>query len=70
MTGSAGQQRVPSSFVENFPIKQIEHEEQVRMANALDAVDCALIHEREMLVKLRATKESLMNVLLRGKVRL
>lgn len=69
MTGSAGQQRVPRSFLERFPVRKINENEQASIASILDSVQEALVSERKLLSKLRLNKQGLMADLLTGRVR-
>lgn len=69
MTGSAGQQRVPRSFLESFPVRKVSEKEQVFIASTLDSVQEALVSERSLLSKLRLNKRGLMADLLTGRVR-
>lgn len=68
MTGSAGQQRVPESFLANYPVAAFSKEEQARIAAVLQTADDHLIGEEDNLVKLQRLKTGLMQDLLSGRV--
>lgn len=64
MAGSAGQQRVPRSFFDEFLVANFEPDEQSTLAKILDALDTA-IHETEAIIaKLKAVKQGLLHDLL------
>ena len=69
MTGSAGQQRVPRSFIEAFPVQNLSEPEQSDVAASLDALDAVIQEDGRELAKLRLQKQGLMRDLLTGKVR-
>lgn len=69
MTGSAGQQRVPRSFIEEFPVRDLSKSEQCEAAASLDALDAVIQEDGRELAKLRLQKQGLMRDLLTGKVR-
>lgn len=64
MVGSAGQQRVPRSFFDEFLIVPIKSEEQSKIAVILDTLDSAIIQSEAMIAKLKAIKEGLLHDLL------
>ncbi len=69
MSGSAGQQRVPSEFFNLYTIMKPPMEEQRRIAEILDAADESIrVHERER-DKLKQLRSGLAADLLSGRVR-
>lgn len=69
MTGSAGQQRVPVSFFDNFFVPHFKRSEQAKIANVLTGADEMIEQDQSKLTKLRHLKSALMQDLLTGKVR-
>ncbi|MDD5677877.1 MAG: restriction endonuclease subunit S [Kiritimatiellae bacterium] len=69
MTGSAGQQRVPSSFFDHFAVPYFDPDEQGRIADRLDLMEARLQAESATLCKLTLIKQGLMQDLLTGRVR-
>ena len=64
MVGSAGQQRVPRAFFDEFRVSEFSAVQQARIAQVLDALDTA-IHETEAIIaKLKAVKQGLLHDLL------
>lgn len=64
MVGSAGQQRVPRAFFDEFLVSDFGSVQQARIAQILDTLDTA-IHETEAIVaKLKAVKQGLLHDLL------
>lgn len=64
MVGSAGQQRVPRSFFDEFLVDNFDHDEQSALALIFDTLDTA-IHETEAIIaKLKAVKQGLLHDLL------
>lgn len=70
MTGSAGQQRVPRSFIEEFPVRNLSESEQNEAAESLDALDTVIQEDGCELKKLRLQKQGLTRDLLTGKTRI
>lgn len=64
MIGSAGQQRVPADFFEQFKILLFDPDEQRRIAEVLDAVDAAVQCTDRLINKLKSIKLGLVNDLL------
>lgn len=70
MIGSAGQQRVQSSFFSQFKFRiPTSLEEQEHIADILEAQDQLIQSEEENLIKFKLIKKGLMQDLLNGKVR-
>ncbi|RLB70047.1 MAG: restriction endonuclease subunit S [Deltaproteobacteria bacterium] len=69
MMGSAGQQRVPASFFDQFMIPLLPLDEQREVAEVLSIADKEIEQTQEILQKLRRLKTALMQDLLTGKVR-
>ena len=73
MIGSAGQQRVPTSFLENclisIPFQNgiPDLAEQRRIAQILQGIDSKIAAEEKVLGKYKAVKKGLMEKLLNGK---
>ncbi|HAZ60164.1 MAG TPA: hypothetical protein DCY89_01160 [Gammaproteobacteria bacterium] len=64
MVGSAGQQRVPRAFFDEFLVSDFSADQQARIAQILDTLDTA-IHETEAIVaKLKTVKRGLLHDLL------
>jgi len=64
MVGSAGQQRVPRSFFDEFLVANFDPDEQSTLARVLDSLNTA-IHETEAIIsKLKAVKQGLLHDLL------
>jgi type I restriction enzyme S subunit len=64
MVGSAGQQRVPRAFFDEFPVASFDADQQAIIAQILDILDSA-IHETEAIIaKLKAVKQGLLHDLL------
>lgn len=64
MVGSAGQQRVPRAFFDEFLVSDFSADQQARIAQILDTLDTA-IHETEVIIaKLKAVKQGLLHDLL------
>lgn len=74
MTGSAGQKRVQTSFVENYTISVPSIVEQEEIANYLDKVnekiDRAVALKREEIEKLKEYKQTLINSAVTGKIKI
>jgi len=69
MSGSAGQQRVPTSFFEGHEINYPEtYEKQEEIATILTSIDNKIESEQAYLTKLIKLKSGLMQDLLTGKV--
>jgi type I restriction enzyme S subunit len=69
MTGSAGQQRVPTDFFQEFQIPLPPLPEQHHIAEILTTIDTYIEKEQTYLNKLQQIKKGLMQDLLTGKVR-
>lgn len=64
MVGSAGQQRVPRTFFDEFLVSDFGADQQARIAQILDTLDTA-IHETEAIIaKLKVVKQGLLHDLL------
>jgi type I restriction enzyme S subunit len=66
MTGSAGQQRVPISFLEDYLFYIPDFFEQRRIASILSSIDKKIESEEKVLEKYKKIKKGLMERLLRG----
>jgi type I restriction enzyme S subunit len=64
MTGSAGQQRVPAEFFEQYKIPLLPFSDQRRIAGILDTVDAAIQHTEALIAKLKQVKAGLLHDLL------
>jgi type I restriction enzyme S subunit len=64
MTGSAGQQRVPASFLKAFSIPSLEKSEQAKIAEILSTVDRAIEQTDALIAKQQRIKTGLMQDLL------
>lgn len=64
MTGSAGQQRVPSGFFQAFLVPALPLPEQRRIAEILDTVDEAIQQTEALIAKLKEMKQGLLHDLL------
>jgi type I restriction enzyme S subunit len=64
MTGSAGQQRVPATFLEQFQIPHVSYEEQAAIAEILTTVDQAIEQTEALIAKQRRIKAGLLHDLL------
>ncbi len=64
MTGSAGQQRVPASFLESFKVPVIAKPEQSKIAEILSTVDQAIEQTEALIAKQQRIKTGLMQDLL------
>lgn len=64
MIGSAGQQRVQSTFFDHFRIPQIDEGAQTLAARVLDATDEAIAKTEALIAKLKAIKQGLLDDLL------
>ncbi len=64
MTGSAGQQRVPATFLEQFQIPYVSYEEQAAIAEILTTVDQAIEQTEALIAKQRRIKAGLLHDLL------
>lgn len=64
MTGSAGQQRVPSGFFDQFRIPAFPQPEQAKIAEVLGAVDRAIEETEALVAKQQRLKAGLMQDLL------
>lgn len=64
MTGSAGQQRVPATFLEQFQIPHVTYEEQAAIAEILTTVDRAIEQTEALIAKQRRIKAGLLHDLL------
>lgn len=64
MTGSAGQQRVPAEFLEQYPIPNLRKSEQSRIADVLTTIDRAIEQTEALIAKYRRIKTGLMHDLL------
>ena len=69
MTGSAGQQRVPSEFFDRYIVSLPPLKEQKRIAAILDSADLAIQENEAELAKLQKLRSGLASDLLSGKVR-
>ena len=63
MTGSAGQQRVPANFFENYLIVLPSLEEQQAIADCLSSLDKLISEENEQIGRLKDHKKGLMQQL-------
>ena len=64
MTGSAGQRRVPASFLGEFKVPFPPLPEQRRIAEILDTIDEAIQKTEALILKLKAMKQGLLHDLL------
>ncbi len=64
MVGSAGQQRVPRAFFDEFRVEDFGTDEQVSIADILDALDTAIHGTEAIIAKLKAVKQGLLHDLL------
>lgn len=64
MVGSAGQQRVPRSFFNEFLVAPFEPCEQAGIAQILDTLDTAIYETETIIAKLTAVKQGLLHDLL------
>ena len=64
MTGSAGQQRVPASFLESFKVPAIAKPAQIKIAEILSTVDQAIDQTEALIAKQQRIKTGLMHDLL------
>ena len=64
MIGSAGQQRVPASFLESFRVPVIAKSEQTKIAEILSTVDQAIEQTEALIAKQQRIKTGLMQDLL------
>ena len=64
MIGSAGQQRVPASFLESFKVPAIPKLEQTKIAEILSTVDQAIEQTEALIAKQQCIKTGLMQDLL------
>jgi type I restriction enzyme S subunit len=64
MTGSAGQQRVPASFLETFNMPAIDKPEQSKIAEILSTVDRVIEQTEALIAKQQRIKTGLMQDLL------
>lgn len=69
MGGSAGQQRVPTNFYNDYFIPLHSRKEQDGFVSVLEAVDHQIIEINNELIKLKNLKAGLMQDLLTGKKR-
>lgn len=63
MTGSAGQQRVPAQFFENYIIALPPPEEQQAIANCLSSLDSLISEQNQQICRLKTHKKGLMQQL-------
>ena len=72
MTGSAGQKRVPTSFVENFPVALPPFQEQSTIISYLDermrSIDQAVSEIKTQLTYFKTYRQSLISEVVTGKV--
>lgn len=66
MTGSAGQQRVPISFLEDYLFYIPDFSDQCRIASILSSIDKKIESEEKVLEKYKKIKKGLMEKLLKG----
>lgn len=64
MTGSAGQQRVPRSFFDEFLVADCDLREQAKIAEILDTCDAAIQKTEALIDNLKAIKQGLLHDLL------
>jgi len=64
MIGSAGQQRVQTSFFDYFLIPKLKEEDQIFAAHVLDIIDEAIQKTEQLIAKLKAIKQGLLHDLL------
>lgn len=64
MVGSAGQQRVPTSFFSEYEVIKPEREEQARIADVLTCIDRAIEQTESLIAKQQRIKSGLMQDLL------
>lgn len=69
MTGSAGQKRVPISFIENYKINLPPIELQNKFASFVEQIDKQEVELEKLITNYKALKKGLMQQLLTGKVR-
>ncbi|CAG9297543.1 restriction endonuclease subunit S [Celerinatantimonas diazotrophica] len=74
MTGSAGQKRVPSSFVQNFPTAIPDITEQTRIVASVnetfEQIDSVIQSTNNQIEKLKEYKTSLINSAVTGKIKI
>ncbi|QAU24806.1 restriction endonuclease subunit S [Dyella sp. M7H15-1] len=64
MVGSAGQQRVPRSFFDEFLVPDFDVGQQTAVAEILDTLDAAIQETEAIIAKLKAIKQGLLHDLL------
>lgn len=64
MVGSAGQQRVPRSFFDEFLVANFDPAEQLKIAQILDTLDTAIRQTEAIIAKLKQVKQGLLHDLL------
>jgi type I restriction enzyme S subunit len=64
MVGSAGQQRVPRAFFDEFLVEDFGNGQQVLIADILDTLDTAIQETEAIIAKLKAVKQGLLHDLL------
>jgi type I restriction enzyme S subunit len=64
MTGSAGQQRVPTGFFQRFLVPEVTPEQQTRIAKVLDAADEAIADAETVIKKLKMVQAGAVHDLL------
>jgi type I restriction enzyme S subunit len=64
MVGSAGQQRVPRQFFDEFLVAEFDQAEQALIAQILDTLDTAIQETEALIAKLKAVKQGLLHDLL------
>jgi type I restriction enzyme S subunit len=64
MVGSAGQQRVPRSFFDEFLVANFDRDEQSTLAQILDTLDTTIRETEAIIAKLKAVKQGLLHDLL------
>lgn len=74
MTGSAGQKRVPSSFVSNFPVALPSISEQEKIVGGIlkffESIDGAINLQQQQIEKLKEYKTTLINSAVTGKIKI
>lgn len=64
MVGSAGQQRVPTGFLETFLIPDLPRKNQTQIAEVLSTIDLSITHTENLVAKYQHIKTGLMQDLL------
>ena len=74
MTGSAGQKRVPSSFIQNFPtaIPGVAEQEKIvsKVKELFSQIDVVVASTENQIEKLKEYKTTLINSAVTGKIKI